>query len=164
LSARPVISGRTLAFGPLNEVNAVTAPPSPAYSTWASQFEVSSGLLAGTLSNAPTADYNRDGVPNLMAYGLGLSPVNTSSASLPQAAASGNSLRLDYLCYTDRADVSVTPQVSTDMQTWYNPGQAGAPAGFTDGLVSTAGTAQTRRAAVPVSGRNLYLRLKVTKL
>ncbi|HWB03663.1 MAG TPA: CAP domain-containing protein [Verrucomicrobiales bacterium] len=164
LSARPIVSGRTLEFGPVREVDAVIAPPLPVYAVWATQFELSAGLLPGTISGAPTADYNKDGIANLVAYGLGLSPVSASSTSLPQAAAAGNSLRLDYLRHTDRLDVSVTPQISTDMQTWYNPGQPGAPAGFTDGVVSAAGTVQTRRATVPVSGRNLYLRLKVTQL
>jgi hypothetical protein len=164
LSARAVVSGRTLEFGPAKQVTATSEAPPPAYATWASQFEISSGLSAGTLSNAPTGDYNRDGIPNLVAYGLGLSPVSASSASLPQAATAGNMLRLEYFRYTDRPDVSVTSQVSTDLRNWYNVGEAGAPAGFSDTAFAVSGVVESRRAAVPVSGRNVYLRLKVTKL
>jgi hypothetical protein len=163
LSARAVVSGRALAFGPGAEVVAVTAPPST-YAAWAAGFESGAGLPAGTLANSVAADYNHDGVANLMAYALGLSPVSPSAGGLPQAVVSGGSLRLEYPKDTLRGDVVLTPEISTNLQTWFAPGQAGAPAGFADTLVSTSGTVQTRRASVPVSaGQKIYLRLRATK-
>lgn len=162
LTGRASVAGRSLAFGPALEVTASTAPP--AFSTWAAGYESSAGLAAGTLANAPAADHNKDGVANLMAYALNLSPVASASALLPKASVAQGSLSLDYPRRTDRADVSLIPQVSPDGVNWFTPGQAGAPAGFTDTVLSTAGNVQTRRAAVPVSGGRRFLRLKATKL
>jgi len=162
LSGRASVSGRSLAFGPVLEVAATTAPP--AFASWAAGHESSAGLAAGTIANAPAADHNRDGVANLMAYALDLSPVAPAAALLPPAVAAQGILRLDYPSRTDRPDVTLTPQVSSDGVNWFTPGQSGAPAGFSDTVLTTAGNVQTRRAAVPVSGGRRYLRLKATKL
>jgi len=164
LSARPVISGRTMAFGPATEVNAGTVIPPPSFALWAAGFELAATLPAGTLSANPAADHNGDGVPNLMAYALGLSPVAASARLLPQASVIQGNLRLDYSRDTSKADITLTPQVSTNLRTWFTPGQPGAPAGFSDTLLSTNGTVQSRRASVPVSPAGpAYLRLRVTK-
>jgi len=160
LSGRAVISGRALAFGPLLEVTATTAP---SYTSWASSHESGAGLPAGTLSQAPAADHNKDGIVNLVAYALNLSPVAPSAPAMPQAVISQGTLRLDYPRYPDRADITVTPQVSADLVNWYSPGQTGAPAGFADTLLSTAGSQQTRRASVPAQGPHRWLRLKITR-
>ncbi len=161
----PVISARPREFGAALEVNAVTAQQPPSFSSWAAGFESSAGLPAGTIANAAASDYNKDGVANLMAYALNLSPVAPSSAALPFPVAAAGALRLDYPRITDRADVSLTPQISTNLQTWFAPGQAGAPAGFTDAVLSTAGNVENRRAAVPATpGQRYYLRLRAVKL
>ena len=161
----PVISARPREFGPALEVSAVTAPPPLVFISWAIGFESSAGLPAGTIANAAASDYNKDGVANLMAYALNLSPVAPSSAALPLPIAAAGTLRLDYPRITDRADVSLTPQISTNLQTWFTPGQAGAPAGFTDAVQSTAGNVENRRASVPVTpGQRYYLRLRAVKL
>jgi len=163
LSARPLISGRTFVFGPGKEVSAIPAPPPPSFLVWAVGFEVSAGLAPGTLSLAPTADFNKDGVANLVAYALGLSPVSPSVNSLPLPVAAQGALRLDYPVLLDRTDVSVTPQVSSNLQTWFNPGQTGAPAGFSNSVISTNGNVQTRRASIPLTGQDYYLRLRTTR-
>ena len=161
----PVISGRPREFGPGLEVAAVTTPPPPVFASWAAGFESSAGLAAGTIANAPASDHNNDGVANLMAYALGLSPVAPSSASLPVPVPAAGILRLDYPRRTDHADVSLTPQISLNLQTWFSPGQAGAPAGFVDTLQSTAGSVQSRRASIPiVPGQKYWLRLRAVKL
>jgi hypothetical protein len=49
------------------------------------------------------------------------------------------------------------------MNNWKNPGAAGAPAGFTDQLISTDGSIQTREARIPLSYGNCFLRLGVTQ-
>ena len=163
LSARPVISGRQHVFGPALEVNAVTTPPPPTFATWATGHEFAAGLPAGSIS-APS-DYNRDGVPNLIAYALGLSPVAPSARLLPQPSATRDSLRLDYPRDTARTDVILLPEISTDLRAWFNPGQTGAPAGFADSILSTSGTIQSRRAVInTTSARTYYLRLRATRL
>lgn len=164
LSARAVFPGRTMAFGPATEVNAGTTPPVPSFALWSAGFELAAVLRGGTLSGAPGADYNSDGVANLMAYALGLSPVTPSADRLPKASSMPGTLILDYPRDTGKSDVTLTPQVSTDLQTWHAPGGAGAPPGFTDSLLSTNGAVQSRRAAVPAGpSKAYYLRLRVTK-
>ena len=164
LFGRPVISGRTGEFGPAREVAATVAPP-PIYSAWASSHESSAGLTAGTIASAAASDYNKDGVTNLMAYALDLSPVAPSSAALPRPVPVAGVLRFDYSRRTDRTDVSLTPQISTNLQTWFSPGQSGAPAGFTDTVQSSSGLVEMRRAAVPiVPGQRYWLRLRAVKL
>ncbi len=159
LSGRAIVSGRTLAFGPLLEV---TAAESLSYSSWAAAQESAAGLPAGTLSSAPAGDYNKDGIANLLACALNLSPVSNAAPGLPQAKISQESLQLDYSRCTDRSGITVTPQISTDLVNWFTPGQAGAPAGFTDSPVSSSGNVETRRASVPAQGKPRWLRLKVS--
>lgn len=165
LSARPLISGRAWAFGPNSEVNVLTGPPPPAFATWAAGFEASAGLLPGTLLAAPTADYNKDGVANLVAYALGLSPVLPSAALLPRPEMAQGSLRLDYPVDAAKTDIAITPQVSRDLRAWFSPGQPGAPVEFSDAMVSGTGSIQTRRASIRISvSTPYYLRLQVNKL
>ena len=148
----------------MKEVSAV-AYSQPTFASWAAGMESSAGLAAGTLAASPATDYNKDGIPNLMAYALGLSAVSPSAAGLPLPAITGGSLRLNYSRSTDRTDITLTPEISTNLQTWFPPGQSGAPAGFTDTLLSTAGTVESRRASIPATpGQKYYLRLRVTKL
>ena len=164
LAARPVIGGRTLAFGPNLAVNAVTTPPPPTFSSWATEQETAAGLPAGTLSGNGAADYNRDGVPNLVAYALGLSATQYAGHQLPQPARQGANLIMDYARESSRSDVTVTPEISSDLRTWFAPGQAGAPPGFTDTLTGTLGTLQSRRAQLPIDPSKCWsLRLKVTR-
>jgi hypothetical protein len=74
-------------------------------------------------------------------------------------------LSLVYSRDTAKTDISLSTQISTDLQTWRAAGESGAPAAFTDVTLSTNGTLQQRRASVPATpGRPVYLRLKVTKL
>ena len=92
------------------------------------------------------------------------SPVSNVARSLPLPAVAVGTLRLDYPRITDRADVSVVPQISANLVNWFTPGQAGAPAGFTDTALSSTGNVQTRRASIAAGSQRYYLRLKATKL
>jgi uncharacterized protein YkwD len=159
LAVRPLTPGRVWPFGPFLEVTA--APASP-FSTWAAQQESIAGLPAGTIGEHPDADSNGDGVSNLTAYALGLSA--TTLAAPPVASVSSDRLRLVYPRDTTKTDITITPQISTDLLTWSDVGAAGAPTGFTDSLLSSAGTVQTREASVPLgSGNRLFLRLRIVR-
>ncbi|MBK8478430.1 MAG: hypothetical protein IPL39_19725 [Opitutaceae bacterium] len=159
LAARPRTLGRTWPYGPFLEVTAVTEPP---FSTWAGQQETAAGLPAGTIELHPEGDINGDGVSNLVAYALGLSA--TSPASPPAAGVSEGRLRLGYARDTAKNDLTVAAQLSTDLLTWYEVGGAGAPADFTDNLLASVGTQQTREASVSsTSGNRLFLRLRVVR-
>jgi hypothetical protein len=159
LAVRPLTPGRVWPFGPYLEVTA--APASP-FSTWAAQQESTAGLPAGTIGAHPDADHNGDGMSNLAAYALGLSA--TTFATPPIASVSSNRLRLVYPRDTAKTDITIAPQISADLLTWYDVGAAGAPAGFTDSLLSSTGDVQTREASVPLtSGNRLFLRLRIVR-
>ena len=159
LSVRPRTPGRIWPFGPMLEVSALTPAP---FVTWAVQQEIAAGLPAGTIEANPGADYNGDGVTNLAAYALGLSA--TTSARLPAAAISGGQLRLVYPRDTAKSDITLAPEVSTDLVNWYAVGAGGAPAGFADTTIASVGTLLTREATVPLtSGSRLFLRLRIVR-
>ncbi len=159
LSVRPVISGHNWAFGPVFEA---TGTPPPPFMVWAAQQETAASLPAGTIENNPAADYNGDGIANLAAYALGLSAV--TPATLPGATLSGDQLRLRYQRDIAQTDITVIPEASSDLQTWYALGSAGAPVGFTENVISAIGSVQTRELAIPVtSGSRVFLRLRITR-
>jgi hypothetical protein len=163
LSARPIVAGRTLAFGPNLSVNAIP-PATSGYAAWAASHESAAGLPSGTLSATGNADYNKDSVPNLIAYALGLSPTQPAAHLLPQPARSGSHIILQYTKDTAKTDITLTAEATLSPSSWFAPGHAGAPAGFTDTLLNTSGTVQTRRAMLPVTtGQKGLLRLKVTR-
>lgn len=159
LAVRPRTPGRIWPYGPFLEVSASLPPP---FVTWAAQQETTAGLPAGTIELHPEGDANGDGVANLTAYALGLSA--TASAAPPAANVSGGRLRLVYPRDTAKYDVTVAAQVSTDLITWYGVGAPGAPPNFTDSVLASVGTQQTREASLPLaSGDRLFLRLSVVR-
>ena len=162
LSVSPTVSGRQLRWSPSLEVQGVTPPP---FASWASTEETNAALPSGTLSGNPTADYNHDGVANLTAYALGLSPVNPAAHLLPAPIVAGGSAYFEYQVDTTHTDITVTPRISADLSIWKAPGESGAPAGFSDTLISTSGTVQTRRATVPMGAAIRYFfHLQITQL
>jgi hypothetical protein len=83
---------------------------------------------------------------------------------LPGATTSGDQLRLRYTRDIAQTDVTVIPEASTDLQTWYALGAAGAPAGFTEAVISAIGSVQTRELTIPTtSGSRAFLRLRITR-
>lgn len=159
LAARPRTLGRTWPYGPFLEITAGAEPP---FSTWAGLQEIAAGLPAGTIEQHPEDDTNGDGMSNLMAYALGLSATNP--ARPPTASVAGGRLRLGYPRDTAKNDINVVSEISTDLLTWYEVGDEGAPPDFTDTLLASVGTQQTREASVAVtSGDRLFLRLRVIR-
>jgi hypothetical protein len=60
--------------------------------------------------------------------------------------------------------ITFTPQTCPVLGNWKAPGQVGAPVGFTDTVVSTAGTLETREAKIPLtSGSTCFIRIQVTR-
>ncbi len=165
LSVRPVFPGRVGAFGPPYVVQASTGAPPAGFDAWAAGFEIQAGLPAGTIAGHPSGDANADGVPNLLAYALGLSPIENVAAQVPRPSASGGALTVDYQVDLSKDDVQLRPEVSVDLATWYSPGQAGVPAGFTDVVVSKAGDIETRRASIQSghAGGSTFLRLTASR-
>jgi hypothetical protein len=139
-----------------------TAQGLSAYMTWARGYETAKGLPPGKIALAPTADFDSDGRANLYEYALGSSPTQVLAAPGPQLRATATTANFDYVKNTALTDVTVRPEISLDQFIWKSPGQAGAPVGFTDSLVSTNGNLQTRRASIPLSGvQRAFFRLAV---
>ena len=138
--------------------------PEPSFTIWAEDFETSASLPAGAISD-PNGDYDHDGRTNLIEYAFGTSPVsgNDSPATLPTASTTDTHFVLRYQCDTSLTDLTYTPQSCPIMENWKAPGETGAPAGFTDELVSSAGSIQTREAKIPRSATTCFLRVRVSR-
>ncbi len=67
---------------------------------------------------SPTADPNEDGVNNLLSYAFGLSPFDSSSASLPVADLDANYLSLSFFRARDAADLRYRVLASEDLISW----------------------------------------------
>jgi len=96
------------------------------YATWRDSWERSAGLAPGALAN-PAADYDGDGVPNSLEYGLawhGFDPTRPDAHLLPRPApAAGGEATIDFLrdTYKDRLDETrwkFRAGVSEDLVSW----------------------------------------------
>ncbi len=164
MAVAPIISG--IEFPVASQSFTVSAPAIPTFATWASDIETANSLAAGTIANNPNADPDGDGRANLVEYAFGTSPTSANEAAtrLPALQPSASDIVIRYIRDTDLADVVLVPVASSDMGVWKAPGESGAPAGFTDTLVSTAGNLQTREAKLSrSSGAKWFLRVRVTK-
>ena len=153
MAVAPVISNHE--FPASYQTLAVSSPPAtPTYAGWATDEEAENELAADTLSD-PNADFDHDGRCNLMEYAFGTSPViaNDPAPRMPTMQASATHFIIQYQRDTDLGDITLTAQTSSDMQNWNAPGDASAPAGFVDELISTAGNIETHEARVPLKLR-----------
>lgn len=161
----PVISN--LDFPPAVKTVTVQASLPAGFATWASTLESGNSLPAGTLAN-PDADYDKDGQANLVEYAFGTSPVLAaeSRTRYPVASKSGSTIVVNYQVDTSLTDLTYVAEASMTLASgsWRTPGQAGAPAGFTDQLVSTNGSIQSRKATIPLSaGARVLFRVRVVQ-
>jgi hypothetical protein len=164
VSVTPVISARDFPGTSQDIVANVQTQTTASFATWAAALESSNGLPAGTLSNA-NGDYDKDGRCNLIEYAFGGSPVGgiDPPARLPVTRVTATQFILRYQVDTSLGDLIVTPQTCPIMTNWKKPGDAGAPAGFSDQLISTNGSIQTREASIPLNSGKCFLRLGVTR-
>lgn len=162
LSVAPVISG--IEFPNTDQSFSVTAP-APTFANWAASFETANSLTAGTLANNPNADPDKDGRANLIEYAFGTSPVaaNEATPNHPARQASATHLVIRYVRNTNLADLLLVPVASSNLVSWKSPSDLGAPAGFTDSVVSTAANLETREAKIPRGSSGMFLRMRVTR-
>lgn len=135
------------------------------FSVWASGIETANSISAGTLSNA-NGDYDKDGRSNLIEYAFGASPIiaNDAAPRMPVMQNTATECLLLYKLDTAITDITVSPMASGDLIQWRTPGSPGAPAGFTDSLISTSNGIQSRKAVVPKSAApSCHLRIRVTR-
>ncbi|MEI8036959.1 MAG: CAP domain-containing protein [Verrucomicrobiota bacterium] len=147
------------------QVTASTKTVTRSFATWASEIETANTLTPGSIANVLT-DYDHDGRSNLIEYAFGTSPIvgNDAAPRMPIVIANPANQIIQYQRDTALTDVTVTAQACTNLGSWKAPGDAGALTGFSDALITTTGTVQTRQASVPrSSGSKIFLRLRVTQ-
>ena len=116
------------------------------------------GTTASSGSTADTADYDGDGIPNLMEYALNLSP--TTPSKLPVTTAlNGANFEYTYSRSTSAAGAGTTYGVQWSSAlpgTW-------SSSGVTQTVLSDDGTTQQVKAVIPVNAANaMFVRLSVT--
>ncbi|MFC7337547.1 CAP domain-containing protein [Haloferula chungangensis] len=147
LAARPLFPGRTGTFGPLL---AVEASVQNSYAAYASAQEAAFDLPASSILNNPEGDANDDGVANVMAYAMGLSPMDPACHLVPRAEEIDGQLVIHYTTHPSRTDLSYGAEAATGLEGWVSPGEPGAPEGFSDQILSSEGNTVNRRAALSI--------------
>ena len=166
MSVAPVISNRDFpASYQTLTVSEQSQPPPPTFLTWAANLESTNSLAAGTIASQPNADFDRDGRANLIEYAFGTSPVsgNDPAPRMPVAKQTATHFVLQYQRDTALTDIILTAQACSNLGNWKAPGETGAPGGFSDVLISTSGTLQTREAKIPRTSGNCFMRVRITR-
>ncbi|MGI8433068.1 MAG: hypothetical protein ACR2MW_12355 [Chthoniobacterales bacterium] len=102
-------------------------------------------------------DLDRDGLTNLLEYGLHAQPLVPDVAKLPQVALEGSDLTLIYTKVTTASDIQYLVEQSTDLTSW-------TAATATNEIVATNANVQTIKAKVARnSNAQLFLRLRITR-
>ncbi|MEI7908451.1 MAG: MBG domain-containing protein, partial [Verrucomicrobiota bacterium] len=170
----PTNAGTYAVVGTINDANyqgsangsLVISRPPPTFGTWATDLETSSGLAAGTVANHPDADFDHDGRSNLVEYAFGTSPVtaNDPAPRMPQAQISLTHFVMQYQRDTTLTDLTFTAEACSGLGNWKAPGDAGAPAGFTDSVISTSSGVETHQVIIPrSSGTNIFMRMRISR-
>lgn len=102
-----------------------------------------------------TADFDGDGLKNLVEYAMGLNPKTTNAPSM--AAVEAGMLTLTFTRNLAATDVTLTPRWSMDFGFW-------STAGVTEEALGEVGSIRTIKAKVPVGmDTRKFLRLQVTR-
>lgn len=145
--------------------NAAIITVTDAFTNWARSLEITHSLPAGTLTNA-TGDADHDGKSNLVEYAFGTSPVtpNESAPRMPVSETTATHFIMRYQRDTALLGVLLTPQACPMLGNWKAPEAVGGLTGFTDTLISTVGTIETREAKIPLSSSsNCFMRMQVSQ-
>jgi hypothetical protein len=126
-------------------VPGILSVTAPTFSDWAN----------GLSDPAKNADPDRDGIPNLLEYFLGLNATSPSSTGMIHTLGNGT-LTLDYPRSKALNGSSGFVEWTTTFSTW-------STANVTDSLLSDQGAYETRRATVPIlpGETKKFLRLRV---
>jgi|GEM_PF-3232623 len=126
----------------------------PNFTSW--QVEnFSPAELENPAIGGPQAVLAGDGLTNLLKYALGLDPRLPANGALPLPAQTAEEWTFTYVRPPDRADITYTVLVSTDLATW-------SDTGVTHELVGPVDDWEQWRARVPLStGAKVFFRLQV---
>ena len=128
----------------------VTGTPIESWRTTQFGADASDPAIAGDL-----ADFDQDGLSNLVEYALNSDPKNDLAAHVPFPTITGNTLKLTYRLNLSASDVTLIIQSSPDLSTWGT-----APANLT--TLSDDGQTRVIEASLPLNSQRQYLRLQVT--
>lgn len=111
---------------------------------------------ADAQQTGPNADFDRDGLSNLVEYGLGLDPKSAGTAGQPEASKTETDWTFTYNRPADRVELTYAVEISTDLTNW-------TTTGVTHERTATGAT-ETWRARYPLASANrLFFRLTVTQ-
>lgn len=128
---------------------AAVTPVSP-WQTWLNLHFTAPEQAQPTVAG-DTADPDGDGRSNLLEYALGTAPRSADTATTLVVRAPAGFLALDYP--VPQADLTYTPETSTDLATW-----------VTTGITDISAGPGLRTATVPrPEGARVFLRLRVTR-
>ena len=147
--------GNRAAWVASSNVHGNPGAPNPeigaSYAEWQSQHFSAAEIADPDLSGL-AADFNGDGMINLLKYAFGLDPrVQNPAGVLPQASPTGDSIQLTFRRQIGASDLEYVPEFSADLVSWQTLSQqAGAPQDNRDGTETVtfgatglpAGTAQ----------------------
>lgn len=119
------------------------------FNEWILQFDLPTG------QDTYDADPNGDGVSNLLAFAMGLSPLQNASAFLPTIQTNGNQLEMVYSVAKNIAGVSIVVESSTNLVTWTTDDIA------SNVLISETDTTETRKASCLLDGTAKFMRVRV---
>ncbi len=155
----PIISGLNFPSG----THIINVAPASGFTAWAATMETAWALPAGMLAASPLGDHDKDGSGNLLEYAFGSNPaVRDASTRKPTLQPSPTHLVVRYQKDTALTGLTWSPQISSNLSTWFTPGQSGAPAGFSDTLLSSAGTVETREMRIlKLAGAKYAMRLRI---
>lgn len=128
----PVLMGLTL------------SPQPTTYAMWSA---------ANNITGAQNNDSDGDGIANLIEFALVANPALPDPALLPSASLNGTTMSLDYRLRSNASGLSVTPQWSENLTTWFD---------LTGSFISTVDASTSLyRAATDVTGKDkVFMRLK----
>ncbi len=132
------------------------APPTSAYSSWASLKGLSAGVNDGAQQ-----DPDQDGVANLLEFVLGGDPLAASPGVLPVVAKSGANLTFAYnVEVAATSDYDISAESSTDLATWTTLAHGVNGVTIDESQID----ADTDHVVVtlPASGPRIFVRLRIT--
>ncbi|MEI8310583.1 MAG: CAP domain-containing protein [Verrucomicrobiota bacterium] len=127
LRIRPNVGTRWFGDGPIKLVTAQAAPASP-FATWQGNQFTAGDIAAGLTEMA--ADFDNDGLPNLLEYAFGKIPKVPDVAAISPNV-SGNKMQVAFPCDASCTDITYTVQSSSTL----------AQGDWTDIAKSVGGTA-----------------------